>query len=418
MAKELSVVQFALIEQIAHQNGFDVFDLEVSSGSEKGDNYLGIITRVTVKDEKRKIELILKSASTNDAFRRSAPVHKLFCREIHIYDKIFPAFQMFQKEFNIPDPFLGHAKLYGKSQKNGNECLIMENLIESGYSMWNRKQPMDSAHILAVLCEYAKFHATSLAYRHKRPEAFAELTKDIQHHVLKEEMENRKKMESYSNAAVANGLKAVSDDPAAVEVLERLQAELPDYLMAILRNPELNILVNHGDNWCNNIMFKYEDPKNILKPSKVALLDWQISKMGSPGADLSYFFLSHSPKEILYNYKNYLNLYYDCVSKNLKDFSCDPEKVFPRSLLERHWRIFVKFGFYISLIIVNIMCCDKEEAPDLDEIDAKSDFIEALATKMTNSSEYNRRIKDLLQFLIDEKLLDAEEVSNNNEIIE
>ncbi|KAG5865782.1 hypothetical protein JTB14_027904 [Gonioctena quinquepunctata] len=148
------------------------------------------------------------------------------------------------------------------------------------------------------------------------------------------------------------------------------------------------------------------NPENKTKPSEVCLLDWQLSKKGSPAYDLSYFFFAHSPKEILYDYKNYLKLYHDTVSTNLREFSCDPEEVFPYSLLEYHWNTYLKFGLYISLIMINVMCCDEKEAPDFEEnTKSERDLIESLTSGIKTNNECKQRMKDLINFFIDNEFI-------------
>ncbi|KAG5862957.1 hypothetical protein JTB14_000168 [Gonioctena quinquepunctata] len=132
MTAKLSVVQCNLISAVAQQNGFSEFKVKTDSGSAKGDNYLGIITKVTIENGERKLELILKSASLNDDFRNSTPIHDLFRREIHVYEAIFVELEKFQKNNHISNPFLGHAKFYGKCNEEGKECLVMANMIENG----------------------------------------------------------------------------------------------------------------------------------------------------------------------------------------------------------------------------------------------------------------------------------------------
>ncbi|KAG5880138.1 hypothetical protein JTB14_002158 [Gonioctena quinquepunctata] len=406
MIVQLTEQQSDLIKIIAHQNGFSNFEVETCPGTVKGDNYLGVITRVTVKNEEKKMELILKAATTSEALRKSTPIHIIYNREIFMYGTVFEEFKKFQKEHNISDPFLGYAKLFGKCLDEGSECLVMENLLERGYKLWERKKPMDSEHISAVFREYAKFHAVSLAMSHKKPELFENLTKDIRKHVFETDMNNMERMYVFIKTIIDNGKKAVEDEPELLDILEKLGASMLDYFMNDMKDPKYEIVVNHGDSWCNNMMFKYKELDNQTKPFEVCILDWQISKKGSPAADLCYFFLAHSPKDILYDYKNYLKLYHDTITRNLREFSCDPEEVFPYTLLEEHWNDYIKFGLYMSLMIIKIMYCDTDEAVDLAQIsDSGKDIMESFGFETRNAGGYNQRIKDLLKFLIDNQLL-------------
>ncbi|KAG5880139.1 hypothetical protein JTB14_002159 [Gonioctena quinquepunctata] len=406
MIVQLTEQQSDLIKKIAQENGCFDFEVDTCPGTVKGDNYLGIITKVTVKNEGKKMELILKAAATSEALRKITPIHIIYNREIFMYETVFSEFRRFQEEHNISDPFLGYAKLLGKCSDEGSECLVMENMLERGYKLWDRKKPMDSEHISAVFREYAKFHAVSLAMSHKKPELFKNLTKDIKKHVFETDMNNMERLKMFIKSIVDNGKKAVEDEPELLKVLEEFGVSMEAYFMNELKDPKFDIVINHGDSWCNNLMFKYKELENSTKPSEVCILDWQISKRGSPAADLCYFFLAHSPKKVLYDYKNYLKLYHDIVTRNLREFSCDPEEIFPCSLLEQHWNIYIKFGLYMSLMIIKIMYCDTDEAPDFAEIsDSGKDFMDSFGFESRNAGGYNQRIKDLLKFLIDNQFI-------------
>ncbi|CAH1176858.1 unnamed protein product [Phaedon cochleariae] len=152
------------------------------------------------------------------------------------------------------------------------------------------------------------------------------------------------------------------------------------------------------ESWINSRKINEEDP---TAPSDVRLIDWQISKTASPALDLVYFFLVHSPKEILYDYESYLKVYYATLSKNLREFSCEAEKVFPYSTLLQHWNKKAKIGLYMSFMVLKLMLCDSEEAPDFSEISDSGKGVLSFfdfATKATGTFE--TRIRDLVEFCI------------------
>ncbi|XP_023018842.2 uncharacterized protein [Leptinotarsa decemlineata] len=406
MSVILSDEQNKLINAIALRNGFTGdFKVETSAGSAKGDNFLGVITRITIKNDQRKLELILKTASTNAALRKTVSIHGLFCREINIYE-IFREFEKFQDEYNITNRFTGHAKLYWSSKDEGNECLVMENIVENGFRLWDKKIPMTPEHIAAVFVEYAKFHAVSMAMRFKKPSFFEDLTKDIVKDVFESGSNDPTGIQPFIDVFMENGSKALESDTELQKVLKKMVKLLSEQFLEKVDSSEWNLVVNHGDCWCNNLMFKYETPENTSKISRVCILDWQLSKIGSPAADLTYFFFAHGPKEVLYDYQKYLKLYHDTVCQILREFSCDPEDIFPYSLLEKHWKHAIVFGVYMSTTVMKIMCCDSDEAPDFAvESEAGNNIISAFSFESRNPDGYNERFTTLMRFLVDTGLL-------------
>ncbi|XP_023012808.2 uncharacterized protein [Leptinotarsa decemlineata] len=398
----LSEEQKKIIDSVARKNGFTGdFEVGACAGTAKGDNYLGDILRVSIKNDARKLEVILKSTLTSEALRKEVSMDNVFSREIYIYEKVFGEFKKFQDNFVISNPFSGHPKLYEASHKAGQECLVMENMVENGFKLWNRQIPMTPEHIKAVIVEYAKFHTVSLAMNHKNPDLFKDLTSGLKEHVFEADMSDPVKLQLYIDAILGNGYKALESEPELLDALKRLGKSLPEYF-EVSKDPKWNLVINHGDCWCNNLMFKYETPENVSKISKVCILDWQLSKFGSPAADLTYFFFAHSPKEVLYDYQKYLKLYHDTVCQNLREFACDPEEIFPYSLLEKHWTHFIKLGVFMSLMILKFMYFDSDEASEFTAAtEAENDTMSSFSYESRNTGKFNERVITLIRVLVD-----------------
>ena len=81
----------------------------------------------------------------------------------------------------------------------------------------------------------------------------------------------------------------------------------------------------HGDFWNNNMLFKYDDgcrdnPSNRKpRPVSVKMVDFQISRIGSPISDVLYFLYSSTTAELRKSHmKEWLQLYYDVLTADLK----------------------------------------------------------------------------------------------------
>ncbi|CAH1101897.1 unnamed protein product [Psylliodes chrysocephalus] len=406
MSVELNEVQKCLIDKIAKENGFNNYELKTNKGSEKGDNFLGILTTVTIKNGKDKLDLILKSAHQNEAFRKAAPLRSAYLREIYLYENVFNEFKKYQENHNVADIFDNYAKIYGSSIVEESECLILENLKTQGYQLWNKQQPMNSEHISAVLQGYAKFHGTSMAMKHKNPELYENITEDISSSIWENDefVANKDKFDSFFRTVMNIGYKSIEDDPALTEFLKILEPQFSDMFSDGLKDPEYKTSIVHGDCWCNNLLFKYEGSDN-KRPLDVKYIDWQISHVNSPAYDFCYFFLAHSPKEILDDYKTYLKLYYDTFSKHLRSLNCDPDEIFPFSRFEKHINRFMIFGLYMCFTILKIMLCDSEEAPDFGEMAEDGDMLQSMNFKFKNFDIFKERIRNLVVFVKDNNFI-------------
>ncbi|XP_072379899.1 uncharacterized protein [Diabrotica undecimpunctata] len=401
---ELSKEQKELIDQVAKENGLSDYQVIVNAGSSKGDNFLGVINTITVKSGDKTLDLILKSAQTSEALRKAAPVHEIYGREIYLYNRVFEEFKKFEKEHNIKDPFNSRPKAYLCSSKNGHESLLMENLKSKGYKLWNKKNPMNPGHIKAVLKEYAKFHAISLAMKDKSPEQFSNLTSNISKDVFDESaaFSSDETLQQFITSVVNNGYEALADDPELTDCIKNLEGRILDIYRNEIDKEKYKLVITHGDCWCNNFLFKYEDSENIEKPSSLHIIDWQISSVSSPANDVTSFFLANSPKEVLNDYKTYMKLYHDALSTQLLNFGCDPQNLFPYSMFEEHLTTLFALGAYRCFMYVKIMVSESDEAPDLAKISEKDgDMINSMNFRVKNMAEYKRRIKDVLLFIKD-----------------
>nr|AEV76946.1 putative juvenile hormone-inducible protein [Phyllotreta striolata] len=406
MSAQLRPVQAELIGKIAKENGFDEYKVETSSGSIKGDNFLGIVTTVCVKNDDKTLELILKSAHESETFRKAAPLREAYLREIYLYENVFSQFDKYQNDYNVEDPFKSYAKLYGCNKDDGNECLVMENLKTQGYQLWNKHNPMNPGHISAVLKEYAKFHATNIAMKHNDPDAYENLVSSISKNIFEladDEKTSREKFQLFLKSTFDIGYKTVDGEPELIDYLKTLENDFPALFFDELSQPEYKTTLIHGDCWCNNVLFKYEDSADKTKPSNVKIIDWQISHVTSPAYDYCYFFLVHSSKEILEDYRSYLKLYYEAFSKHLKCFNCDPEEVFSYSRFLNHIEKFMKFGVYMCLMILKVVLCDSDEAPDFSQAKDEMAMFESMNFEFKNYDVYRKRIKDLVTFMKDTK---------------
>ncbi|XP_050296034.1 uncharacterized protein LOC126735953 [Anthonomus grandis grandis] len=401
---ELSASQKKLIKNAVEKNGISNATITADVGSIKGDNYLGIIHTVIARADKgdEGLHFILKSAPSNEHFRKRAKINKLFKHEAYLYETAIGSIQEFQQKFNLKQPFTGAAKYYGCILEDGNESILMENLKEYGYNLWERTKPMDDAHITAVFTEYARFHAASMAFRHKEPEKFNNITKEIDTIPAQaKEYENTTQfLKEFIGACFTAGSGAVAGNEKATKALERLKEIIIDVFEACQKVKQETVVILHGDCWCNNILFKYKD-ETKTKPSKVCFIDWQLSRLGSPIIDLAYFFFCATSKETLPNLNQYLKTYHDTLSEYLRDCDCDPEEIYSFNSFMKDWKKLCMRGICVSLIMIKVMLSDSEEAPDLTKENGGS-FLQAL-TNFDTAKEpaYKKRVCDILEFMTD-----------------
>ncbi|XP_050499197.1 uncharacterized protein LOC126879896 [Diabrotica virgifera virgifera] len=397
----------SLLDRIASENGFTNYEIIASPGSNKGDNFSGIITAVTIKNKEKSLDLILKSSRTFSKQSKEHHIH-VYKREIFMYERIFKEFKKYQKEHNIQDPFESVPKYYSSFTEEGQHSLVLENLKSQQYQLWDKKVPMNPEHIKTVLIEYAKFHAVSLAMKHKNPELFetllGETNLDNPMHKLfdGDNNEGRENIKSFFSATLSMGYKAVKDDVALTEYLKKYESVAFEN-MSKMRQPEYKIVVTHGDCWCNNFMFKYQDPNDKTKPQIIRVIDWQISSFGNPCEDLAYFFVANGSEEVLGDFQAYLHVYHEKLSSQLRNFNLDPEEIFPFSTFENHLKVFILHGLFLALLVMKVTLSDADEIPEHGEEGEKQspdEILDLLSKEMKNMDVYSKRIKIVMNFLV------------------
>lgn len=250
--ENLSDEQNAIIEKIAHENGFEEYQLIVKPGSQRGDNFMGIITGVSIKSNIRQMDLILKSAYATKI--ENAFAKDVYTKEIFMYEEVFPEIDQIQTNLRVQHVFKSYPKIYGSCVSS--EFLIMADIKKTGFKLWPKEVPMTSDHIALVFKEYAKFHSLGMIMKEKRPDFFQKIhdtTKTIY------SQEDLSKFEPFSKAMCNKLSSAVQSDPKAKEVVDnKLIPKLNQYYQLYETETKYKITIVHGDCWCNNMMFRYE----------------------------------------------------------------------------------------------------------------------------------------------------------------
>lgn len=253
------------LEKKLQEMGLKNYKLQLSEGTIKGDNYLGIIAKALVKGfkengEEISMNWIIKCAPTAPAFRQLTNVKVVFTREVYVYETVFPEFLKFQQKKNLTKPYKNFIPVYYTCLEEFNECLVMEDMKEIGFKMKDRRAPFDLEHVLLVMREYGRLHALSFALREQEPTVFKELSKNLEETFFANVDRGNFKLVFDSNFDRAIASLDEEKDCKVVKKLKRMKERFFDLLDAVIK-PEAAgeySVIGHGDCWVNNMLFKYE----------------------------------------------------------------------------------------------------------------------------------------------------------------
>jgi hypothetical protein len=368
----------ALDEVIADHFGPSHKDctVDIKAGSAKGDNYVGIVYRVTAKHPTAKdLSVIVKLPPQNAARREQFFVRPCFLRESEFYDTIFPLFTKFQQDKGIDvvkEGFFEVPKCFKSLTDDPHEGLMMEDLKVTGFDMFSRFKETTVEHVNLTMEALGKFHAISFAIKDQKPELM-EPYKDMKDIFFQRDMESMEQIKIWFTQLTNQAREVLlkNDDPELIERASKVIDTdffelLGDCVEAKLAEP--HAVLCHGDCWNNNIMYREENGI----PVELRLLDWQIMRYCSPVCDLMYYLFSCTVKTLRdSHYESFLDVYYKSLSSFLARLGSDPAKVFPRSVLDEHLKKFGKFGLAMAIMVLPIFTSNPEDTPDMDEIAEK-----------------------------------------------
>ncbi|XP_071637686.1 uncharacterized protein [Temnothorax longispinosus] len=373
----------------------------IIEGTSKGDNYVGLIYRVTIESiengEVKKIELILKTTQINaDALLEDNNVAQLFKREIFFYREVLPIFKETMKgrgEFVDRFPIL-----YDANDESGKQFLMLENLTPQGFMMAKSKI-MDYPHLSLALRCLGELHAYSFITRSANPMGFEKL-KRMQEPLFSQEFAEKKADKDNIGNIVTQRLTNVilkvlaNEDKHYFERYQRFVDNITQNMIDATdgKAAEPYAVVNHGDSWTNNILFKYDQEKN---PCDLRFIDLQICRYASPVLDLIYVLFCCCTQETRSKYfDQVIHEYYETLSKCIERAGYDPKILFPYEVLSQHFTKFGKYAAGMATYTVHIMTSNG--------LDIKSTYDDdTLQDRVQNDSLYRSMLIGTFKDLVD-----------------
>lgn len=140
-------------------------------------------------------------------------------------------------------------------------------------------------------------------------------------------------------------------------------------------------------------MFKYTKDGKL---ADMKLVDFQITRAGSPVYDLSYFFYTGGNEEIFDKLEDYLKVYHDSLSTNIRQLGSDPEKLYPFKQLQDDWKRYGVFGALFSLILVKVKLLEQKDVEKAVKDDEEADINEILTAEV-NENLFKTRTRDIVR---------------------
>lgn len=365
-------------EVVARNEHFIDYEFSIGSGSNVGDGFMSVMIKVYITGTRlidgiatpnQELKVVCKMPPTTPERREMQRSYEAFKREIDLYTIHLPFLDEYQDAKGITgeDRFVNFPKCYyGKVDESTKDALIiMEDLRDAGYSMAVKTEPMSYEYCRLVLEAFGKLHGLSLAVQNEHPiwfDKFRYGLNDFMHLIMLDEP-----MGPVWDMSFKSALGYLNDDEvdlkaALVGLKENLRANMLD--LSVNNSCYPFGVIGHGDSWVNNFMFQRS--KSGV-PTEVSLIDWQITRYGSPVLDLSYFLFTSTDKALRDKYLyQLLGIYYDTLCSTIDRAGLDGRSLFPFEELQRQLKSFGKYGVLMSIMLVPFLSVPNNEIPDLD----------------------------------------------------
>lgn len=217
-----------------------------------------------------------------------------------------------------------------------NRALIMEDLELKKYHTANHREFFELKYVEEMVKTLAIFHASSLIY----DQLHGNIAKDFGNivaecgYISDSKSIRGKWLRSNCNAFLCLIKLLPNYDLDHSQKLEKMLYLIPEYIKPSKTIPNV---INHGDLWCNNIMFHSETHRAIL-------IDFQFCRLAIPTHDLFVALYTTTSFDFREKHLPYiLDMYYQTFSKEL-DINGLASTVFPLKTFQESCKVSEIYG--------------------------------------------------------------------------
>uniref|UniRef100_A0A146KWR4 CHK kinase-like domain-containing protein n=1 Tax=Lygus hesperus TaxID=30085 RepID=A0A146KWR4_LYGHE len=347
----------------------DIINVNVEPAVPKGENYASIVMRVKINilthsGSRKTVSLIVKSAVTSEGAKEVFKEFPDFKYETKMFITTLKQMEALMEEFEDKRDTLW-ATLYGYEPYS---IMVLEDLKEKNFALIDRTGWQDLDHSLLVLRSLGRYHAMTkvligrgLIDQSDKGHYFAGVNSPV--------------MTKLFNGGVHMLSKALINKlgswPAGWEDIGKRIQKQKDVLCNTLEELYINYdkkfdVLNHGDVWSSNMMFKKMEYTNI--PVAVKFVDYQTPNLGSFMWDVIYFLhTSVKPSIRRPNVEVLLKAYHESLTDNLKFFKFQGDIPSFEDVKNEASRLRpAAFAFFS--VIMPITVASTNEAVDFDKI--------------------------------------------------
>lgn len=381
-----------------------IISIDGKPAMEKGENYSSLILRyrleiVLCSGEKTVKYLILKRLPPSEAHIKFLQELSVFKNEIQIYSKVLNNMKSLMEQFEDRRETLWCEMLAYSPY----DMIVLDDLKDQNFLMMNRRENLDFDHSILVMRTLGRYHAMSKILLKRlviSPSDFPSLlfTQPLLVNIcfissltVLEEAVKRSWGAKWSHLP---------------EILRKLKSQTQEKIakLVLVDESRFNVL-NHGDCWTNNMLFKHIE--GTKTPCAVKYIDYQLSHYNSFAWDLTYFlYNSTRPAIRRAKFKELLTAYHQSLVYNLKYFNYTDNDV-PTfgQIMEEMDRLEI-FGFLLLTSVHVMTTADTSDALDLEKICKNLDNpCAGINIDIFSAPKYRESIEDDIQNFIKNEII-------------
>ncbi|XP_046484171.2 uncharacterized protein [Neodiprion pinetum] len=400
-----------IIRKTTGEKDVEILSWDFGEASKKGDGYLSIVDRVTVKGEAggkpASVSLVVKSMPQNIGRRKTFRSKDFFYNEIICYTEIFPKFNDFLHSKGLADMIIVPRCLAAVTDGE-NDYLALEDVSILGFGPVTRQNTLNLSQCELILKALARFHAVSFAYKDQKKEEFQNLADKLLETYFTPEL--YKWYINFQGRLFKIAKDALAKEYPGSKAEEKFNSwSRRDFYFKSVdfcnKVSAATSVITQGDAWAPNFLIRQSDGDK--HPTALAL-DFQLSRAASPVLDTSFFIYTCTEKSLRDDhYEHLLKTYHDEISRSISLLGSNPEKIYPWDLFRKEVQEYSLHGVNFAIEAVPFSLLDADEAFDLNIIkgDEAVDISDVWTIEPIKSKEGRRRLADTLVHAVENNFI-------------
>nr|CAH7730990.1 unnamed protein product [Callosobruchus chinensis] len=278
---------------------------------------------------------------------KETETHHLFAKLMHVGNTELTQFSLlpYRKERFFFESLLERCKEVGMEKLTdfcpkcyfaSDSMLIFEDVSVKGYSSWNYHIPVSYKWLTVAVRMLAKLHATSIILEERLSKSMGRAVRldeeypDGVYEAGPHDEEKYKPLQDACRVCISEYfLSKFPDVPKKLHMgvlKEKINSACGEMNKIILKSDKMRNVLNHGDMWAANIMYKEDNHAGI---SSAYLIDFQMIRYCPPSVDLmTLLYVSTDRATRLKHMRTLIELYYEELTQICSCYDINVECIF------------------------------------------------------------------------------------------